>query len=288
MTIVNLAPGLVVITGGAGGVGLAAARMVVPTNPVLLVDRNEQSLERAVKELDGSGEHVEALVCDITISQDVAAVAARSAELGSLSLLLHTAGLSPSMADARTILRVNALGTAEVLNAFEPLLVRGSVTVVIASMAGHRRRAFDFDHLLSGPLDEPALDALVEAAADQSRPAYALSKRFCVREVERRASSWGEKGARIVSISPGVIDTEMGQLETGAVGRGNPAASLGVAAVQRLATPDEIAGAALLLADRNASYVTGTDLLVDGGTIAGFMHHADQTARNGWDDPWQR
>lgn len=286
MTTVNLAPGLVVITGGAGGVGLAAARMVPPGHPVLLVDRNEQRLERAVKELDGSGGHVEALACDVTDREDVAAVAARAARLGPLSLLLHTAGLSPSMADARTIVRVNALGTAEVLTAFEPLLVPGSVTVVIASMAGHRRRAFDFDHLLDGPLDEQALDALVQAAADQSRPAYALSKRFCIREVERLAATWGAKGARIVSVSPGVIDTEMGQLESGATGRGNPAASLGVAAVKRLATADEIAGAALLLADRGASYITGTDLLVDGGTIAGFTHHAGQAARDGWDNPW--
>lgn len=286
MSIANLREGVVVITGGGGGVGLAAAKLVADGHAVLLVDKSRHRLDRAQADLRDRGLEAETLVCDITSTDDVAAVAQRAVDLGPLSMLLHAAGLSPSMADARTILRVNALGTQMILTAFKPHLVPGSVTVLIASMAGHRARAFDFDHLLDGPLDEEALDALAEAAADQRRPAYALSKRYCVRQAERLAGAWGAKGARIVSISPGVIDTEMGRLETEASGRGNAGGSLGVAAVKRLATADEIAVAAMLVAHTQASYLTGTDLLVDGGTIAGFRHHAEQALREGWENPW--
>jgi NAD(P)-dependent dehydrogenase (short-subunit alcohol dehydrogenase family) len=279
---------VVAITGGGGGVGLAAAQRFGREQRVVLGERDPKRLDEALATLRDSGIDATGAVCDVTDQRQVEALVSDVQSAGELTVLFHTAGLSPSMGDASQILRVNYLGTAVVVDAFMSLLRPGAVFICVASMAAYRSRAVDFDSLLRDPREEGVLDALVAAAEDESRPAYALSKRGVIRICEDRAASFAEHESRILSISPGVIDTEMGRLEMAAGARGNPAAAVAVTALRRLATADEIAGMAELLAKPAASYVTGCDVLVDGGTIAGYRHHAPRDAREAWDDPWKR
>jgi NAD(P)-dependent dehydrogenase (short-subunit alcohol dehydrogenase family) len=190
------------------------------------------------------------------------------------------------MADARTLFAVNFGGTANVIDAFYPLLVPGSVAVCVASMSGYRRDLADCSEVLTAPNAPYDLDALVHAARNQVRAAYALSKRGVMTLVEQRAARWAKKGARIVSISPGVVDTPMGQRETGVSGGGSAPLALKNTPLGRYAAADEIAALAEFLCQPAAGFITGCDVLIDGGAIAGFRHEATAEARRSWDHPW--
>ena len=277
-----------VVTGGGGGIGLAAARLLgARGDRVVLGEVNRDRLDAAVTALKAEGYDAIGSVCDVTKPDDVTKLADAASAQGDIKVLLHTAGLSPSMGDGRAILTVNYLGTWNVLDAFSPLLGNGSVVICIASMASYRRRAYQYHDLMRDPREPGVLDALVEAARTQSRPAYSISKRGVVRLCEQRAAELASKGARILSISPGIVDTEMGRLEVSAGGRGNMQVALQTTPLGRLATAEEIAGMAVLLCDPVASYVTGCDVLVDGGTIAGYEHHAAPEVATAFNDPWE-
>lgn len=236
-----------VVIGAASGMGAAvAARLVERGRQLLAVDKD---------------------TCDITSASDVAALVEQVDELGSLVV---TAGLSPTMADGRRIVEVNLVAVDALLTAIEPRLVAGSVAVVFASMAAHQ---IPVDPNIDAILDDPstAADKLAELGLlDHSGLAYAVSKRGVIRMVERRAKAWGARGARLVSVSPGVIDTPMGRREFEAfdvVGEMIDASALG-----RQGAADEVAAVAVFLASDAGSFITGTDVLVDGGVIASQRH----------------
>lgn len=277
-------PGVAVITGAGGGVGDACARRFASAHRLLLTDVNDANLERTAAELRADGREVATLACDLSEPAGALALADRAAELGRLSVLVHAAGLSPSMADARRILQVNLFGTIAVLDAFGPLVGAGTAGVCIASIAGWRRGIWRFDELLRDPLAPEFLDRLGSEAAFDGYPGrgYALSKRAVILLVERRAAEWGARGGRLVSISPGLIeDTPMGRLEAtkGASGL------IGVSALGRAGTAADIAGACVMLASDDAAYVTGVDLRVDGGSIPGYWHHSAPEIAAAWDQP---
>jgi NAD(P)-dependent dehydrogenase (short-subunit alcohol dehydrogenase family) len=188
------------------------------------------------------------------------------------------------MADAWRILDVNLLGTVAVVDALAPLVSAGTVGICVASIAGWRRGIWRFDEILRDPLARDfrsRVEAETEIDGYPGR-AYALSKRGVILLVERRAHDWGSRGGRLVSISPGLIeDTEMGKLEApkGASGL------IGVSALGRGGTSSDIAGACAMLASPDAAYVTGVDLRVDGGSIAGYWHHSDPDTAAAWDQP---
>lgn len=272
-----------VITGGAGGVGLALARRLGRDLRLVLADLDASRLESAGAELRADGADVTTALCDVTDVAAVRALAGVAAAKGPLGVLAHTAGLSPSMADARRILEVNLVGTALVLDAFGPLMGPGAVGVCVASISGHRDGLPQYDHLLRDPAAPGFLDAVGRAVAlDRPGVGYALSKRGVVVECARRARAWGARGARLVSVSPGLIDTPMGRLEEGAGAKWLAS----VSAVARAASSDEVASAIAYLASSEASFISGVDLKVDGGAIAGFAHHADDERRAQWNDPW--
>jgi NAD(P)-dependent dehydrogenase (short-subunit alcohol dehydrogenase family) len=260
-----------VITGGAGGIALACARRLADRGPILLADVDEARLSEAADTLGGD---VHVAVCDVSDPASVAALVTRSQELGPLGALVHTAGLAPpGPHDPRRVLDVNLGGTARVLGAFIHVALPGSVAVCIASLAGHRAFAAEYDEFL----DAPDLFDRIENA-DVLRT-YSISKRGVMLEVRRRAAAWGAKGARIVSISPGlVLDTSIGQaaatIHAGAYAEQSALKRAGVAA--------DIAGAVAFLTSDDASYITGTDLLVDGGVVAHTLEHADVADRERW------
>jgi NAD(P)-dependent dehydrogenase (short-subunit alcohol dehydrogenase family) len=251
-----------VVIGAASGMGEAVARRLVARgNRLLLADRDVDGVERLAAELGA-----EALACDLTSAADVDAVAAATGALGALVL---TAGLSPTMGPGRLIYDVDIVGPARVLSAFEPGAGEGSVAVLFASMAGHLvPDDAGIDAVLDRPLDPAFLDDLGAAGIPVDDPsfAYALGKRAVLRLVRREAKAWGLRGARLLSLSPGIIDTPMGRAENEA----QPVMAEMVAgsAIGRMIAPDEVAAVVEVLVSPVASALTGTDVLVDGGAVA--------------------
>jgi NAD(P)-dependent dehydrogenase (short-subunit alcohol dehydrogenase family) len=252
-----------VVIGAGSGMGAAIARLLAAgPNRLLLADRNLSAVAELAGELAGE---VEAVECDIT---DDASVASLVEDVGTPGAIVITAGLSPTMADGRRINEVNLVGMDRVVRAFEGVVGPGSVGVCFASMAS---AMVPPDPAVDAILDDPqSLTLFDELGAlgllDHSGIAYAVSKRGVIRLVERRAKAWGDRGARLVSVSPGVIDTPMGRLED--ANEPSMADMVFASASGREGLADEVAAAVAFLVSDAASFITGTDLLVDGGAVA--------------------
>lgn len=273
---------LAIVTGGCGGIGLACARQFGKAFDLLLIDISAERLEAAVAQFRDEGYIVAGSVAgDLADPATIDTVMTEVSAHGALGPVIHTAGVSPAMADWRTILRTNVLGTVLLLDGIESRLTEGSVGVLIASIAGHLAPADpDIDALLASPASADFLDQMeahVVRVADAgegsasfahsglSGPAYALSKRATMRMAALRSQRWADRGARLVSVSPGIIWTPMGRFE---VDHGDAAADvLADTALRRWGTAMDIAQAAAFLASDAASFITGTDLRIDGGMV---------------------
>lgn len=229
-----------VVIGGGSGIGKAVAKVL--SGRTVVADRTGTAIQ-----------------CDLT---DASSLESLARGVDELDALIVTAGVSPAMTDARTIFDVDLGGMARVLHAFDHLVRPGVVAVCVASMAGHLGSWPD--ETLQA-LDEP-LSCLDAGLTDDPATAYILAKLGVIRLVKRAAQNWGARGARIVSVSPGVIDTPMGRLELSAT-EGTSAIVDG-SALGRAGRADEIASVITFLCSDDASYITGTDVLVDGGSVA--------------------
>jgi NAD(P)-dependent dehydrogenase (short-subunit alcohol dehydrogenase family) len=269
-----------VITGAGGGLGLACAQRFARSHSLVLADARPESLERAEEILRPTGAELTTTLCDISDAAAVTNLAQLARDRGRLAVLLHTAGLSRSMADGPRIIEVNLVGAALVLAALLPLATRGSVAVCISSIGAHRHPIRELDGLLLDP-HEPGFQTRLEATlplTGRSGLAYDLSKRGITLLCERGAAAWGKRGGRIISLSPGPIDTPMGELE----GRRDAGGLEEISALGRVASAAEIAGAASLMCSENASYITGCDLRVDGGIIPGIEYHSSPAIATAW------
>jgi NAD(P)-dependent dehydrogenase (short-subunit alcohol dehydrogenase family) len=257
-----------VITGGSGGMGKATAKLVGKEGTVLLADVSEEHLVQTKEELAAIGiTDVYYQTVDITSKENVAALAEKASQLGTLKGLVHTAGLSPTMADSKRITEVNLVGTGIVLDAFLPLATTGTSVVCISSMSGHMApRQGPYTEILKQPLADNVIEAMEQFSQGDSGAAYSLSKLGVLLIVEDQAWVWGEKGARINSISPGTINTPMGRQE--ASQQEQMKMMLDITPLRREGEAFEIAAATEFLLSDAASYITGIDLRVDGGTIA--------------------
>lgn len=257
-----------VITGGSGGMGKATAELVGKKGTVLLADVSEERLVQTKEELVAKGiTDVHIQTVDITSKENVAALAEKASQLGTLKGLVHTAGLSPTMADSKRITEVNLVGTGIVLDAFLPLATMGTSVVCISSMSGHMApRIGPYTEILKKPLADNVIEAMEQFSQGDSGAAYSLSKLGVLLIVEDQAWAWGEKGARITSISPGTINTPMGRQE--ASQQEQMKMMLEITPLRREGEASEIATAVEFLLSDDASYISGIDLRVDGGTIA--------------------
>ncbi len=263
-----------IVTGAARGMGAAcAARVADMVDVLLLVDRNEASLAAQADELAGAKTRaeVEPFVLDVRDGDGIGRLVARAAELGPLRAVAHAAGVSPTMADWREILTINLIGTALLVDACLPLASEGTAVVCFGSVAPLLALGPDdvpADAVLDDPLAAGFLDQLHQAVPEVEDPgmAYTWSKRGVHRLVRRKAVPFGQVGARICSVTPGIIDTPMGRQEAAA--RDTNDMLVQMAAIKREGVADEVAaGAAFLLSDE-ASFISGIDLPVDGGVVA--------------------
>ncbi|WNG87477.1 SDR family oxidoreductase [Mycobacterium sp. ITM-2016-00317] len=276
MTAVSL------ITGGAGGMGTATAELVGKDHAVVLADVRRDRLEAAAAQLGELGVAVTAVDCDVTDRQAVQRLFETTAELGPLASVIHTAGVSPSMGDAAYVMRTNALGTVNVGETFFATAPAGAALVNVASMAAHLLPA-EMIPTSVFPLGLQDTDAFMAqmlqacaVAPEEMRSglSYALSKSFVRWYSSSQAERFNGRGLRVLSVSPGSIDTEMGRLEEQA-GAG---AMVTDAAVPRWGRPEEMAALLAFCAGPHAGYLTGTDILNDGGVVASMTERARRAA----------
>ncbi|HZQ85785.1 MAG TPA: SDR family oxidoreductase [Acidimicrobiales bacterium] len=245
-----------VVTGAASGMGRACVDRVRGLADVVVVaDLQPPSIDGTV-----------AVACDVSDPAAIAAVAATVKEHGTFRALVHAAGISPTMGDARRVLEIDLVGTQLLLDAFEPLVVAGSAAVCFASSAAYQIGPYVTEEqaaLLRDPLAPDFLERAVAAAGGDSGIAYALAKVGVQRAAARAAVRWGAKGGRVVSLSPGLIDTPMGRQELAA----QPVMQQMLAStpLARMGTADELAAVAAFLVSDEASFLSGIDVLVDGG-----------------------
>lgn len=253
--------------------GLACARrMAAEGDAIWLTDVSAPALDTAKRELARDGVDAQVFACDLASESATGTIAKVLDDGTPLGALVHTAGLSPVMAEWQKIIEVDLVGTARVLEAAFPFVAPGSVAVCIASIAGH---LVPHDPAVAALLAEPLapdlldrLAALPGAPAGSSAAAYAFAKRAVRVLVARAAPAWGRRGARVVSVSPGMIATPMGLLEM----EKQPAMKIMLerTPLARLGESEEIASVVAFLCSPAASFVTGCDLVVDGGVCAGL------------------
>ncbi len=267
-----------VITGGAGGMGLATAKIVGRDHAVVLCDVRQDRLDAAATALAELGITPTVVNCDVTDREAVVGLFETASGLGEIFSVIHTAGVSPSMGAADYVTRTNAIGTLNVDEVFFDTAHEGSAIVNVASMAAH---------LLPESLIPTAqfplalqdvdgfLDVMAEACAiapEEARSglAYALSKSFVRWYSSSQAERFNGRGLRIVSVSPGSVDTEMGLLEE----KAGAGAMVTDAAVPRWGKAEEMAELLAFCVSDRATYLTGTDILNDGGVVASVNERA--------------
>ena len=262
----------VVVVIGVGDMGIAIARRVGAGRKVVLADHSATVLATRVAELTASGYDVDGVEVDVSSASSVDSLTAHCAGLGPVRNLVHTAGLSPVQASVPAILAVDLLGTALVIDAFGAVIADGGSGLAIASMAAELfpAPAAELARALAvTPAAELlALPALQPEALDNSGVAYALAKQANIVRVAASSKAWGARGATLNAISPGVISTAMGREELAGESGEIMLMMIAGSGTGRVGTPDDIAAAAEFLLSPAASFITGANLLVDGGVCA--------------------
>jgi 3-oxoacyl-[acyl-carrier protein] reductase len=255
-----------IITGAAGGMGAAIARAFAEEGrDLILCDLQSERLEELAKVLAGNAA-VDIVAGDVTAADYPARIIAA---LGSrrIGVMAHAAGVSPSMADGKRVFDINFSATTRLVESLLPHMAPGGGMILIASNSGQ---------IIARPLFDKALKKVIKGGSSlllklmlrNSRTAYPMSKRAVQLYAKAMSPAFGKVGARIVSLSPGIINTSMGRLEQ----RAGPEMDkmIAVTPLGRMGEPREIASVVAFLASPAASYINGTDILVDGGTVAGI------------------
>jgi len=270
----NLTPTNVIVVIGAGSIGQAIARRVSAGKHILLADLRQENAGAAAKTLSEAGFNVTTAKVDVSSRASVQALVEKATSLGEVSGVIHAAGVSPSQASPETILKVDLYGTALVLEEVGNVIARGGAGVGIASQSGHRLPPLSASQnaaLAMTPVEELLkLPMLQPDQVKDSLHAYQISKRGNSLRVMAEAVRWGKRGARINTISPGIIATPLAKDElTGPRGAGYRR-MIDVSAAGRAGTPDEVGTVGALLMGSDGAFITGSDFLMDGGVTAAY------------------
>lgn len=266
------------ITGGAGGMGLATAKIVGRDHYVVLCDLKQEALDRAMDELERLNINSTSFTIDVSNREAVYELVEKVSNMGRIASLIHTAGVSPQMGKPDLIMKINTLGTIYLSEAFLKVATEGACLINIASMAGYFlpnflipkrvfKLAFTDDQTFFKKIITRVKLIPPKQRADFS---YSISKNFVSWYSKKSAAAYGAKGARVLSISPGSFDTQMGRLEE----KSGSEKILNLAALKRFGKPEEIAELIAFCASEKSSYTTGIDILCDGGVTAGYSLRA--------------
>ena len=264
----------VIVVIGAGSIGQAIVRRVSAGKHVLLADIRQENADAAAKTLSDAGFNVTTATVDVSLRASVHALVEAATKLGEVSGVIHAAGVSPSQASPETILKVDLYGTALVLEEFGNVIARGGAGVVIASQSGHRLPPLPTEQnalLATTPVEELLrLPMLQPDQIKDSLHAYQISKRGNSLRVIAEAVRWGKRGARVNTISPGIIITPLANDELKGPRGPGYRRMLEVSAAGRAGTPDEVGTVGALLMGADGAFITGSDFLMDGGVTAAY------------------
>jgi NAD(P)-dependent dehydrogenase (short-subunit alcohol dehydrogenase family) len=274
----------VIVVVGPGLIGQAIARRVGVGKHVLLADLRPDNADAAAETLGNAGYEVSVVTVDVSSRSAVQVLVETATDLGEVTGLIHAAGVSPSQASPETILKVDLYGTALVLEQFGDVIASGGAGVVISSQSGHRLPPLTAEQnkaLATTPAEE--LLALRFLQPDQvldSLHAYQIAKRGNSLRVMAEAVRWGKRGARVNTISPGIVITPLARNElTGPRGEGYRR-MIESSPVGRAGTPDEVGAVGALLMGPDGGFITGSDILMDGGVTSAYWYGEIAEVRN--------
>ncbi|MEO7689874.1 MAG: SDR family oxidoreductase [Sphingomonas sp.] len=266
----------VIVVIGAGSIGQAIARRVGFGRHILLADLRQEAAEVAAKVMRDAGFDVSTTVVDISSRASVEALTAMATGLGDVFGMIHAAGVSPSQAPPEVILRVDLYGTALLLEEFGKVIAAGGSGIVIASQSGHRLRALTADEdclLATTPVEElMALPMLQPDVVTDPLNAYQIAKRGNSLRVKAQAVRWAERGARVNTISPGIIMTPLANDELSGPRGESYRRMINLSPAGRAGTPDEVGAVGALLMGPDGGFITGSDFLMDGGVTASYFY----------------
>lgn len=266
----------VMILVGAGQIGMAIARRMGFGMKIIVGDYKMENAEAVALTMTNAGFDVIPFEMDLSSRDSILKMIAEAQKQGEISMLINSAGLSPSQAPIEAILKVDLYGTAVLLEEVGKVIKRGGVGVTISSQSGHRMSALiaEIDEqLATTPTEELlALEVLQPENIQSTLHAYQMAKRCNVKRVMAEAVKWGERGARINSISPGIVVTPLAIDEFNGP-RGDFYKNMFAnSPAGRPGTADEIATVAELLMSNQGAFITGADFLIDGGATASFFY----------------
>lgn len=266
----------VMLLTGAGQIGMAIARRMGYGMKIIVGDKRRENADAIAKILNEAGFDATAVETDISSRESIKALIACGQEYGEIAMLVNAAGVSPSQAPIETILKVDLYGTAVLLEEVGKVIRKGGTGVTISSQSGHRMPALtpaEDELLATTPTEELlSLDILQPSAIRDTLHAYQMAKRCNVKRVMAEAVKWGERGARINSISPGIIVTPLALDEFNGP-RGDFYKNMfAKCPAGRPGTADEVANVAELLMSDRGAFITGADFLIDGGATASYFY----------------
>lgn len=261
---------------GAGSMGTAIVERIAADKKVLLGDISEKVLQQVSDRMRTNGYDVETCVVDACDAVSVRQFAQKAASLGAVKYFILTAGASPNQASPEHIINLDLIGTSHAVDAFGEVIVNGGAGLVISSMAGYMQSLpQDMETALALTETEKLKDLPCLQNIPNSGMAYVIAKRANHLRIRTAAVAWGKRGARINTISPGIIVTPLAYDEFQADGDAYQGL-IEASPAKRVATSAEIATAAVFLLGKDASFITGIDLLMDGGVIASLKSGAHQ------------
>lgn len=259
---------------GAGSIGQAIIRRVSAGKHIVLADYSMKNAQKAARTLEDAGFECSTIECDLGSKEDIVRLVEFATSKGDVVNLVNAAGVSPSQAPVEEILRVDLYGTSVLLEEFGMVIAEGGSGIVISSQSGHRLPALPEEQneaLATTPVDK-LLELPFLKDINDTLKAYQYSKRCNVLRVIYEATRWGKRGATVNSISPGIIITPLANDELHGPRKDGYLKMIEGMPARRAGTPDEVGDLAEFLMSSRGRFISGADLLIDGGCTASYWY----------------